>query len=89
MRFAAGFNTAEIFGGNLNVTESPVLDRKLEVGAQSEQVTVEGVCSTPAGGKFHAGDHGRHESTRYRTPPGKPERHPDRRPFGGRECERQ
>ena len=38
---AAGFKTAEVSAVNVNVTETPVLDRALEVGAQSEQVTVE------------------------------------------------
>ncbi len=33
---ATGFKTAEVSAVNLNVTESPVLDRRLEVGAQSE-----------------------------------------------------
>src|ERR1700733_15106787 len=42
IRFAAsGFKTAEIGSVNLAVTESSTLDRALEVGAQSEQVTVE------------------------------------------------
>ncbi len=30
----------------LNVTENPTLDRTLEVGAQSEQVTVEATAET-------------------------------------------
>ena len=30
----------------LNVTETPTLDRALEVGAQSEQVTVEATAET-------------------------------------------
>ncbi len=38
---AAGFKTAEVSAVTVNVTETPVLDRALEVGAQSEQVTVE------------------------------------------------
>jgi Carboxypeptidase regulatory-like domain len=38
---AAGFKTAEVGPVTVNVTETPVLDRTLEVGAQSEQVTVE------------------------------------------------
>ena len=38
---AAGFKTAEVSSVTVNVTETPVLDRALEVGAQSEQVTVE------------------------------------------------
>jgi hypothetical protein len=47
IRFAAtGFKTAEVSAVTLNVTESPVLDRKLEVGAQSEQVTVEANAET-------------------------------------------
>ncbi len=47
VRFAAnGFKTAEVSAVNLNVTESPVLDRKLEVGAQSESVTVEASAET-------------------------------------------
>src|ERR1700674_707439 len=42
IRFTAtGFKTADVSGITLNVTESPVLDRTLEVGQQSEQVTVE------------------------------------------------
>jgi len=42
VRFAAtGFKTAEVASIVLNVTETPALDRTLEVGAQSEQVTVE------------------------------------------------
>jgi hypothetical protein len=42
VRFAAnGFKTAEIGSITLNVTETPALDRVMEVGAQSEQVTVE------------------------------------------------
>jgi len=36
-----GFKQAEVPNVQINVTETPVLDRKLEVGAQSEQVTVE------------------------------------------------
>jgi hypothetical protein len=43
---AAGFKTAEVSTVNLNVTENPVLDRTLEVGAQSEQVTVEATAET-------------------------------------------
>jgi len=42
VRFGAvGFKTAEVSAMTVNVTETPVLDRALEVGAQSEQVTVE------------------------------------------------
>jgi len=42
IRFAAnGFKTAEVSSVILNVTETPALDRTLEVGAQSEQITVE------------------------------------------------
>jgi hypothetical protein len=41
VRFAAtGFKTAEVESVTLNVTETPSLDRTLEVGAQSEEVTV-------------------------------------------------
>jgi hypothetical protein len=38
---ASGFKTAEVTSIVLNVTETPALDRTLEVGAQSEQITVE------------------------------------------------
>ena len=38
---ATGFKTAEVGSEQLNVTETEGLDRTLEVGAQSEQVTVE------------------------------------------------
>ena len=42
IRFSAsGFKTAEVAGVTVNVTETPVLDRTLEVGSQAEQVTVE------------------------------------------------
>src|SRR6202162_5471635 len=42
VRFSAsGFKTAEVSSVPVNVTETPVLDRTLEVGSQSEQVTVE------------------------------------------------
>ncbi len=42
IRFSAnGFKTAEVASIILNVTETPALDRVMEVGAQSEQVTVE------------------------------------------------
>ena len=42
VRFSAsGFKTAEVASVGVNVTETPVLDRTLEVGSQSEQVTVE------------------------------------------------
>src|SRR5580704_14488610 len=43
---AAGFKTAEVGSVVLNVTETPTLDRTLEVGAQSEQVTVEATAET-------------------------------------------
>ena len=42
----AGFKTADITGVNLLVTETAVLDRALEVGSQSEQVTVEANVET-------------------------------------------
>jgi len=38
---ATGFKVSEVPNVQINVTETPVLDRRLEVGAQSEQVTVE------------------------------------------------
>ena len=38
---ATGFKVSEVPNVQINVTETPVVDRKLEVGAQSEQVTVE------------------------------------------------
>jgi hypothetical protein len=42
VRFSAsGFKTSEVASVSVNVTETPVLDRTLEVGAQSDQVTVE------------------------------------------------
>ena len=43
---ASGFKAAEVGSVVLNVTESPTLDRSLEVGAQSEQVTVEATAET-------------------------------------------
>src|ERR1700693_4487830 len=42
VRFSAtGFKTSEVTSFIVNVTETPVLDRAMEVGAQTEQVTVE------------------------------------------------
>jgi len=38
---AEGFKTEEVASVTINVTETPVLDRALQVGAQTEQVTVE------------------------------------------------
>ena len=38
---ASGFKVSEVSTVTLNVTETPVLDRKLEVGAANEQVVVE------------------------------------------------
>lgn len=38
---APGFKTAEVPAVTIQVTETPVLDRKLELGAQTDQVTVE------------------------------------------------
>jgi hypothetical protein len=42
VRFTAnGFKTSEVGSITLNVTETPALDRVMEVGAQTEQITVE------------------------------------------------
>ncbi|HEY7387156.1 MAG TPA: carboxypeptidase-like regulatory domain-containing protein, partial [Bryobacteraceae bacterium] len=38
---ATGFRTAEVTGVRVNVTETPVLDKTLEVGSQTEQILVE------------------------------------------------
>jgi hypothetical protein len=47
VRFSAtGFKTAEVPAVTVNVTETPVLDRQLDVGAQSDQVTVEASTET-------------------------------------------
>jgi hypothetical protein len=43
---AAGFKTAEVGSVRINVTETPVLDKSLEVGAQTEQVTVQADVET-------------------------------------------
>jgi len=43
---AMGFKTAEVASVQLNVTETPALDRTLEVGAQTEQITVEAAAVT-------------------------------------------
>ena len=43
---ASGFKTSEVGGVAIGVTETPVLDRALEVGAQTEQVTVEANVET-------------------------------------------
>ena len=47
VRFSAsGFKTSEVASVTVNVTETPVLDRTLEVGAANEQVTVEATAET-------------------------------------------
>jgi hypothetical protein len=43
---ASGFKTSEVSTFTVSVTETPVLDRTLQVGAQTEQVTVEAVSET-------------------------------------------
>ena len=43
---AAGFKTAEVPSVTVNVTETPVLNHSLEVGAQSEQITVASTAET-------------------------------------------
>ncbi len=43
---ANGFKTSQVPSVTVNVTETPVLNQKLEVGAQSEQVTVESTAET-------------------------------------------
>jgi Carboxypeptidase regulatory-like domain/TonB-dependent Receptor Plug Domain len=43
---ATGFKTGEVASVQLAVTETPQLDRTLEVGAQAEQVTVEAAAET-------------------------------------------
>ena len=43
---ASGFKAAEVASVQLNVTETPQLNRTLEVGQQSEQVTVEAAAET-------------------------------------------
>src|ERR1700761_3183860 len=47
VRFTAmGFKTSEVGAVNLNVTETPQLNRTLEIGQQTEQVTVEATPDT-------------------------------------------
>jgi Carboxypeptidase regulatory-like domain len=47
VRFAAtGFKTAEVGAVTLNVTETPELNRTLEIGQQTEEVTVEATAET-------------------------------------------
>ena len=59
IRFAAsGFKTAEVGSVILNVTETPALDRTLEVGAQTDQITVEAAAEAAPNGEFHARDGG-------------------------------
>ena len=41
-----GFKTIEVPSITINVTETNVLDRRLEVGAQAQQVTVQGEVET-------------------------------------------
>jgi hypothetical protein len=43
---ASGFKPIEVSGFNVNVTEAPVLNRSLEVGAQTDQVTVQSEVET-------------------------------------------
>ena len=47
VRFAAtGFKTSDVNAVTLNVTETPQLNRTLEIGQQTDQVTVEGTAET-------------------------------------------
>ena len=47
VKFSAnGFKTSQVPSVTVNITETPVLNQKLEVGAQSEQVTVESTAET-------------------------------------------
>src|SRR5579863_1863009 len=47
VRFTAnGFKTSEVSSVTLNVTETPELNRTLEVGAQNEQITIEATAET-------------------------------------------
>ena len=43
---AIGFKTSEVGAVTLNVTETPELNRTLEIGQQAEQVTVEATAET-------------------------------------------
>jgi hypothetical protein len=43
---ASGFKTATVPSVTINITESPVLNRSLEIGAQSSEVTVESTTET-------------------------------------------
>jgi len=43
---AAGFKTAQVDSVTVSVAETPVLNQKLEVGAQTERVTVESTAET-------------------------------------------
>lgn len=43
---ASGFKTAEVPSVTVNVTETPVLNRALEIGAQTQEVTVESTVET-------------------------------------------
>jgi len=38
---ASGFKTSDVSGVKINVSESPVLNKVIEIGAQTEQVAVE------------------------------------------------
>lgn len=47
IKFSAnGFKTSQVPSVTVSVTETPVLNQKLEVGAQSEQITVESTAET-------------------------------------------
>ncbi len=43
---ASGFKTSQVPSVTVSITETPVLNQKLEVGAQTEQVTVESTAET-------------------------------------------
>ena len=43
---ASGFKTSQVTSVTVSVTETPVLNQKLEIGAQTEQVTVESTVET-------------------------------------------
>ena len=84
---AAGFKTAEVPSQTVNVTETPVLNRSLTVGAQSEQITVESTQETiqtqnaTNGGSCRVAGSGG-SSPRF------PQLHADRQPFARRRQQR-
>jgi hypothetical protein len=82
---ASGFKPSEVSDLTLNVTETPELNGKLEVGTQSEQVLVEAAAEVLQTSSSSLGTTV-NSVYRYRTTPGQSELYANSGPRGWRQC---